>query len=148
MPIANYTTDVSAETSATEIRGMLAKIGATVSIVYGPDERPTAMSFQLAVAGGDPMSFRLPARVDGVHKALERDWERGRLSAGQATRMHATDVAWRILRDWVRVQVAIIESSMVQPEEVFMPYALTDRGVTFFESFLESRKALPSGRPS
>ena len=33
-------------------------------------------------------------------------------------------VAWRILKDWVEAQMAIIEAEMASIEEVFLPYLL------------------------
>jgi hypothetical protein len=42
-------------------------------------------------------------------------------------------VAWRITKDWVEAQLAIIESQMVTTAQVFLPYAVTSNGQTLYE---------------
>ncbi len=42
-------------------------------------------------------------------------------------------VAWRILRDWVDVQMAILETKMVSLPQIFLPYAMSATGETMFE---------------
>jgi hypothetical protein len=44
-------------------------------------------------------------------------------------------VAWRIIKDWVEAQMAILESQMVQMEEIFLPYMVNRQGQTFFEAY-------------
>jgi hypothetical protein len=47
----------------------------------------------------------------------------------------AERVAWRIIKDWVETQMAILESQMVQMEEIFLPYMVNRQGQTFFEAY-------------
>lgn len=143
--LLNYSTKVEAGRTAAEILGILARIGASrSSITYGPDQVPIGLEFVLTTDTGD-MVFRLPSRVDGVYRILYDDWSNGKISGSFATRRHADRVAWRILKDWVEAQLALIQTRMVQPIEVFLPYALNGSGVTFFEAFVEQQKALPAG---
>lgn len=44
-------------------------------------------------------------------------------------------MAWRIVKDWVEAQMAILESEMVQMEEIFLPYMVSASGQTFFEAY-------------
>lgn len=44
-------------------------------------------------------------------------------------------VAWRIVKDWVEAQMAILESEQVQMDEVFLPYMVNNRGQTIFEVY-------------
>ena len=39
----------------------------------------------------------------------------------------ANRTAWRIIKEWIVAQMALIETEMVSMEEVFMPYMLTGR---------------------
>ncbi|MCH8134806.1 MAG: hypothetical protein IIB77_02370, partial [Proteobacteria bacterium] len=39
------------------------------------------------------------------------------------TREQASRVAWRIIKDWLRAQLAIIETEQAEMVEVFLPYA-------------------------
>ena len=55
-----------------------------------------------------------------------------------ATLSRAHDVGWRIVRDWIAAQLAIIESGMVAPSEAFLPYLLTPAGTTLYQAYQES----------
>ena len=55
---------------------------------------------------------------------------------------HAYKVAWRILKDWVLAQMAIVEAGAAQLAEVFLPYALQPDGKTMFEAFVEHQQKL------
>ncbi len=45
----------------------------------------------------------------------------------------AARVAWRIIKDWVAAQLAIVESGMVEIAEVFLPYQLVADDKTVFD---------------
>lgn len=47
----------------------------------------------------------------------------------------AERVAWRIVKDWVETQMAILESEMVQMDEIFLPYMLNSSGQTIFQTY-------------
>lgn len=116
--IANYTTGVAVKRSVAEIQDMLVSAGAEhVAVSYGSDREPIGVLFTLAGNG-----YSLPARVAGVHRALQR--QRG-LKPSQRSEEQARRVAWRIVRDWTRAQLAIIEAQLVTTPEVFLPYLIT-----------------------
>jgi len=60
------------------------------------------------------------------------------------TKEQAQRVAWRILKDWIQTQMAIIEAGLSSTVEVFMPYAVMDSGQTLFQSFSENPRFLLS----
>jgi len=61
-------------------------------------------------------------------------------------RAQAVRVAWRILKDWVAAQMAILETEMVKLEQIFLPYVETPDGRTVYERLAESRfLQLPPG---
>jgi hypothetical protein len=130
MPILNYTTGVSAEKTVGEIQKMLAKAKAqAVRSEYDDEGVLTHLSFRLTTDHG-PIFFRLPARIQKVQKALERD---RRVERRYKTREHAARVAWRICKDWIEAQLAIVEAEMADMVEVFLPYAQTESGETVYE---------------
>ena len=51
----------------------------------------------------------------------------------------AERVAWRILKDWVEVQMALLDMKMVQFEEIFMPYIEINNGQTLYEKLEEQQ---------
>lgn len=134
MPILNYTTSVPVEKSAQEIQTKLVKAKATaVMSEYSADGILTHISFRLDTPHG-PMSFRLPANVDGVYQALKKE----RKCKVARTREQAAKVAWRIVKDWVEAQIAIIQAEMATPAQVFLPYAQDAKtGKTLYEVIQE-----------
>lgn len=64
----------------------------------------------------------------------------------QKIKAQAEWVAWRILKDWVAAQMALIESGQAQAAQVFLPYATEQSGRTIYELFVENNhKQLGSG---
>jgi hypothetical protein len=147
MPLLNYTTEISAERSVAEIQSKLAKAGAWQ--ILHEYQRGTGeligLSFQIDTTFG-PMAFRLPAKIDAVEKVLIRQRVRRRPDA--KTRSQAARVAWRILKDWVEAQLAIIETEQVKMEQVFFAFVQDSRGRTLYEAYEEKKFAgllMPGG---
>ena len=71
------------------------------------------------------MGFSLPINAEAVFEILTRDQV---MKTNPAARMQqANRTAWRIIREWILAQMALIETEMVTVEEVFLPYMLTGR---------------------
>lgn len=150
MPLLNYTTNTPASTTVGEIQAMLARAGASkVMVDY---EQGTgyilAITFQL-ILNGQPVSFRLPTDWKPVMQVLEdqkkksaRSGKRWRFAIDQE---HALNVAWRIVKDWIEAQLAIVETRMVTPEQVFLPYAIVKGGKTLYESIKDGSNLLEAG---
>jgi hypothetical protein len=140
MPLLNYTTGVAAGRTFGEITKDLVKAGARgIASEYDDAGRMTSMTFAI-VLGGETLHYTLPVRIDAVRTVLRNQ----RVEKRYQTLEHAEKVAWRILRDWVRAQLAIIETEMVTLPQVMLPYLRTDTGQTVFERWQHNR-ALPAG---
>lgn len=138
MPLLNYTTKVDTHTTLGVIQGLLAKHGAKkIMQDYDGKGHVIAMSFVLDTPGG-PRGIRLPANVDAVHAVLTRQ-------KVKCDREQAERVAWRIIKDWVEAQMAILESEMVQMDEIFLPYMLNGSGNTVFEAYRQNQLMLEGG---
>lgn len=128
MPILNYTTKVDVYTTVGSIQSCLVKHGAKkIMQDYDDDNRLVALSFMVNTPTG-LRAIRLPANVDAVQKVLTR--QKVKCDRDQAER-----VAWRIIKDWVESQMAILESEMVQMDEIFLPYMINNSGQTLFEAY-------------
>ena len=128
MPLLNYTTKVDVYTTLGAIQGQLVKHGAKKIVQdYDADGHIIALSFMIGTPLG-PRGVRLPANVDAVHKVLAR--QKVKCDRDQAER-----VAWRIVKDWVEAQMAILESEMVQMDEIFLPYMLNSAGQTVYQAY-------------
>lgn len=139
MGILNYTTTVPAVRSATEIGHRLAKHGASqVTTRYATNPngatQPVAVSFSIATEYG-PRNFDLPANVDGVYRALRRDRS---VPPRYTNPEQAERVAWRILKDWVEAQLALIQAGLARLDEVLLPYMVTHTGRTLAVEYRES----------
>lgn len=149
MALLNYTTKTPVGTTIGEIQTLLAKAGATnVGVEYARGE-PVAVAFSIDTPIGRH-AFRLPADIDAIWKLLVRQSERGAIKAhvGRAffTREQAARVGWRIVKDWLEAQLALIETEMVRLEQVMLPYLITEGGATLYEAFRDRQLGLPSAR--
>lgn len=141
MPLANYTTTVSAARTVAEIQDILAKHGAREILSnYSEDGIIESLSFIVATPYGN-MGIRLPVNPEAVLRVLERQ----NVPRHLKTREQAVKIAWRIVKDWVRAQMAILETEMVKLEQIFLPYAIVKDGKTLFESMVEQKFLLMRG---
>ena len=63
----------------------------------------------------------------------------------EARRQQATRVAWRILKDWIEAQLALLDTGMVELEEIFLPYMLQGDQTLYQALQAGNFKALQSG---
>lgn len=140
MPILNYTTKIAVEKTVGQIQGMLAKAGAqSILIEYDDQQILSSVSFRI-VYNSALVSFRLPAQIDPVYAILHNDYK---VPRKQKTREQAARVAWRIIKDWVEAQLAIVEAEQVELVEVFLPFAQNPQtGETIFNQLAASNFAL------
>ena len=137
MGILNYTTSISVDKTISEIQVKLAKANAQAIMCEYENGITTHISFRVNTQHG-VMMFRLPANADGVLKGMQK----AKLSKSQCTKEQAQRVAWRIVKDWVEAQLAIIQAEMATMAEVFLPYAQTNTGKTVYQNLLD--KGLPA----
>jgi hypothetical protein len=131
MTILNYTTSISTEKTAGEIQMKLAKAGASaVMSEYDENGIMNAMSFRI-----NTFYFRLPINIDGVYQVMKRD---KKIMPKLKTYEQAARVAWRIIKDWVEAQIAIIEARQAELTQVFFPYLQNQTGQTLYQIAKES----------
>lgn len=143
MPLLNYTTSIAAEKTVAEIQRALAKSGArSILSDYNDSGEITAMSFTMLI-GEQTVGFRLPADWQPVLYIMQHD---PKVPQRLCTEEQANKVAWRILKDWVEAQLAIIETRMVKPEQAFLPYMLNASGQTVYQAFANNPQFLLGGK--
>lgn len=137
MPILNYTTSVPALRSLGQIQETLAKHGANTIAARYDAGRPIGVSFRLMTPYGW-RDYSLPVNTDAVWKVLGGQRVAPRLrSKDQAER-----VAWRIAKDWLEAQLAIVESQMVAFDQVMLPYMHLDGEHTVYQAYVDRESAL------
>lgn len=126
-----------------EIQQKLVTAGAkAIMTEYGEDGAPSGFSFLIETPYGD-RGFQLPVHAERVHAVLLRQSSKnGRVRTEKA---HAERVAWRIIKDWLEAQLALIETEMVTLDQVMLPYMTTSDGGSLYELVVKNQMALPKG---
>ena len=148
----NYTTTIPAARTVGECQELLAAAGADAVAVMYSDRKPAGLSFRLSTPAG-PRDFAMPVNIDGVQKMLMKANREKRLrsdghrNATYETRDHASNVAWRVLKDWLEAQTAMIAAEMATLDEIMLPYLELGGGRTLYQAYLESDglRALEAG---
>lgn len=141
MPILNYTTSVPASRSIGQVQSLLVKGGArAIMSEYGDDGEITGLSFGIETPYGF-RTFMLPVHADKVQAVLHRQ----RVAPRYRELEHAHRVAWRILKDWIEAQLAIVETEMVALDQVMLPYMRNNDGTTIYELVVNQQLALTGG---
>jgi hypothetical protein len=139
MPILDYTTKVPVARTVAEIEAKLARAKAEAILKeYDRDGIVSALSFRIRTEFG-VLTFLLPANIGRVYQVIVRD---KRISPSLRTREQAARIAWRIVKDWIEAQLAMIEAGLVDLQQVFLPYAQDTKGRTFYE-LMRERKFQP-----
>lgn len=143
MTLFMQTTTVADTKTVAEIQTLLARQGATSILLDYQAGQVEALAFRLLVDGAH-VPFRLPCRWKAVETLLRRSHKRPLRS--DTWESWARRVAWRQVLRWVQAQLALIETGMVKPQEVFLPYAVVG-DQTLYE-MVERQKflALPAPR--
>ena len=122
MNLKNYTSTVPASTSMSRIMKSLVEAGATdISMKY-TDQICTAITFRMVIAGQVPMFFQLPAKIDPCFKVLYAEVKRPQPDTKKRIREQAERTAWKIVSDWVDIQLSMIQLEQAEPLQVFLPF--------------------------
>lgn len=138
MAIKNFTTDVPVNRTVSEIHLMLADHGAKrILFDYGDDGKVNAISFTISTPYGE-QAIKLPANAERVravlHEQKNSTKNRSRTPIDDSQEQ-ADRVAWRIVKDWLSAQLAILETEMVTVQQVFLPYFINNKGETLYEVY-------------
>lgn len=139
MAIKNYTTTINVNKTIEEIQGILSKHGATAIMTEYDNGNVTGLSFKIMTPRGE-LGIRLPSNTDRVLQVLKK--QRKNNNQVKDTFEQANKVEWRIIKDWVDAQMAILETEMVEMEQIFLPYVLNNRGKTLYQEFKDNQLLL------
>lgn len=131
--LLNYSTTQSPSKSILAIQEKLSESNVDQILITYENGVPIALSFSKKI-GMLTYRFKLPCRYMEIHKLLQDNAYPSRYRH----KNHALAVAWRILQDWVDVQMALVDAHLVTLEEVFLPYQLTQDEVTIYERFQQN----------
>lgn len=144
--LKNYTSDVPVSQTIYRIEQTLIKCGVRgITKEYGPQGEVSAVRFHIPIMGREA-TIRLPADKDKAQDALWENYSDGELFAPDGKSLawqskkkknrasfkdQAERTAWKIIQDWIEVQMSMVQMNQAEPEEVFMPYVWDGRS-TFY----------------
>ena len=154
MFLKNYTSEVPVRQTIHRIEQVLIKCGVSgiMKEYVGTEGEIAAITFQIAVASGR-LTIRLPADKAKALEALWGDYvdgdklnEKGDQVIAWASRKkkrradfaeQAARTAWKIVQDWIEVQMSMIQMKQADTLQVFLPYVF-DGKRTYYEALRET----------
>lgn len=134
MTIKNYTSTVPASTSVSRIEQYLVNAGACdISKKYSAEKICTSITFRVII-NNIPVFFQLTAKVDACFKVLYAEIKKPLPTTRQNVLNQAERTAWKIISDWVEVQITMVTLDQADLIQVFLPYvynSATDK--TFYD---------------
>ena len=135
MPIKNYTTKIPSARTIAEIQQMLGEHGAQSIGTHYQDKKVSAITFEIR-SGELVLRYLLPCRWQQIYALLNYDEKAKRVLREMRLKLdeeRCRAIGWRIVRDWLDAQLALIEAEMAEMEEVMLPYMLARDGRTAYE---------------
>jgi hypothetical protein len=138
MFLKNYTSDVPVSQTIYRIEQVLIKGGVSwIEKEYAPTGKVLAITFKIEIEAGLPMRVRLPVneeqalqalwlnyvdgdKLDSTGEALH--WPKNKKKVKSDFKDQAERTAWKIVQDWVEVQMSMIQMKQADFREVFLPY--------------------------
>src|SRR5689334_116056 len=143
MPLLNYTTGIAADKTVAEIQKNLAMHGANAILgEYDGNGNVVMLSFKMRINDRE-IAYRLPCDWRPVLRVMEKH---PKVPRRLCTQEQALRVAWRIIKDWIAAQLAIVETQMVTMDEVFLPYAMMGKDKTLYQH-VQATNLLSSPKP-
>lgn len=147
----NYSTEIPADKTVGECQRILGAAGAASAAVHFDAGEPCGLSFALDTPHGR-RNFTLPVNIDGAHRVIERMLRENppHVSRAQlaklASQQHAANVAWRVAKDWLEANLALVAAGMATLDETMLPYLHVDEGLTLYQAYqAREQAALPPG---
>lgn len=139
--IKNHTSQVPVERTIARIEEALAKAGiVSIEKEYSTRATVAALRFTLpSMAGADPMKVRLPVNIPELARFLYMEHTKPKPRQRRPRRLLTEDsfypqaarTAWKLMQDWVEVQLSLIALQQAQPAEVFLPFLWNGRETVF-----------------
>lgn len=114
---------------------------------YSPDGKVESIAFIKKMNGFD-MPFKLPAKVKECELILRSMVKKPRADTLKKISQQAERTAWKMIFDWVDVQMTMIELRQTEFMQIFMPFLYDhSKKQTYFEKMKARgfQKLLPAG---
>lgn len=152
--LLNFTTEIPASRTIGEIFALLSEGGASAIMQEMEGGQIASISFRMATANFGLVTYRLPANIAAAQAVINRltktPGKDGRKIISPRfynDKAYASNVAWRIVKNWIEVQLAFHQLDQAKLEQIMLPFAVDDGGATVYERFLvRGSLALPAPR--
>lgn len=146
MGLLNFSTTIAAEKTVAEIQALLVKHHCrAIQTRYGAQGEVVGLSFTLSGEYG-AREYALPINVAGVLRTLQIEKRAGRLPNLPLNRIdeaQARRVAWRIVKQWLEGQLALVQTRVLDLDQVLLPFQLVDGERTVYQVYQQQQTALP-----
>lgn len=144
--IKNYTSGVPIDRTVSRIESALVSGGASNIQKDYKDGVLVAICFTVVYPdSGRRVAVRLPANVESVYDAMREAIRRPRRGTIEKVKEQAGRTAWKLMQDWIEVQMSLIKMRQAEFLQVFLPYVWDGKN-TFYASLKSSGfKMLTSG---
>lgn len=136
MAILNYTTIIEPEQTIAEIQKMLSRFDVSAMMTEYEGRQVSAVSFQIN-ADGKKMGFKLPCNWRAVRVVFDEQGIRSVKHKDKNLDNQAIRTAWRVIFEWMRAQLALVEINMVTLPQIFLPYMMVNKTQTLSEKMAE-----------
>ncbi len=135
MNIKNYTSTVPASRSLSKIEQLLIEAGATNITKDIENGAVKQIHFLIKESNfSQPILIRLPIEIDVVYKILRDEIKKPRRGTLDKLRDQATRTAWKIVADWLEIQLTMIKFKQRKLIQIFLPDAVDQKtNQTFFQ---------------
>lgn len=140
MNLKNYTSDVPAPKTIARIQQILISYGVrSIEMEYGPNQDIVALTFRIQFdPAKPPLPIRMPAKVREAQDALWLDYVDGATLSKDGNKIddwncrkhkqrkdfleQGERTAWKLMQDWIEVQLSLIQLRQVDVAQVFLSY--------------------------
>lgn len=132
--ILNYTTIIEPEQTIGEIQKMLSRFNVAAMMTEYDGPHVSAVSFKLMV-DGNMVAFKLPCNWRSVRAVFDKQGLTTAKTKHKDKNLDAQAIrtSWRVIKDWIEAQLALVEINMATIPQVFLPYAIMRDGRTLSE---------------
>ena len=133
MNLKNYTSGVPVDKTIVRIEQAIARFGAShIAKEYNGNGSVVALQFMLTYEGRQHI-VKLPAKPSQVFEAMMADIAKPQRGTKDRIKQQSERTAWKLMQDWIEVQLSLIAMRQADVLQVFLPY-VWDGERTFYDA--------------
>lgn len=129
--IKNYTSTIPVDRTISRIEALLVRAGASNIQKDYREGALNSICFSVDGPNSKQLAVKLPANVDAVYKRMRADIKRPQPGTLNRLKEQSARTAWKLMQDWLEVQISLIQMEQVEFLQIFLPY-VWDGKKTFY----------------